>query len=119
MQSGRLFSSRDPTALFSSPFFCYIGVPMSEIKMKAGVFEIICPCCRSVLWVDGISREIVKTEKQAARKIGSLDDLLEKEKKRQNEFERKFEATAELERQKKEKAKEAFEKALDNVDKED
>ncbi|MGB7295194.1 MAG: hypothetical protein WBC70_06345 [Candidatus Aminicenantales bacterium] len=92
---------------------------MSEANKKVGVFEIVCPCCRSVLWVDGVSREIVKTEKQAARKIGSLDDLLEKEKKRQDEFERKFEATAELERQKKEKAKEAFKKALVDADKKD
>lgn len=92
---------------------------MSETEKKAGVFEIVCPCCGSVLWVDGISREIVKTEKHAARKKGSLDDLLEKEKKRHDEFGRKFEATAELERQKKEKAREAFEKALENVDTED
>jgi hypothetical protein len=92
---------------------------MSEETKKAGVFEIVCPCCRSVLWVDGITREIVKTEKHAAKKKGSLDDLLENEKKRQEEFERKFEATAELERQKKEKAREAFEKALENVDKKD
>ncbi|MFZ2053382.1 MAG: hypothetical protein WAU81_04215 [Candidatus Aminicenantales bacterium] len=92
---------------------------MSEAEKKAGVFEIVCPCCRSILYVDGVSREIIKTEKHAARKKGSLDDLLEKEKKRQDDFERKFEATAELERQKKEKAKEAFEKALVNVDKED
>lgn len=92
---------------------------MSEEEKKAGVFEIVCPCCRSVLWVDGISREIIKTDKHADRKKGSLDDLLEKEKKRQDEFERKFEATAELERQKKEKAKKAFEKALVNADKDE
>lgn len=92
---------------------------MSESRKKAGVFEVVCPCCRSVLWVDAVSREIVKTEKQAARKKGSLDDLLKKEIKRRDEFERKFEATAELERRKKEKAEEAFEKALTNVDKED
>jgi hypothetical protein len=49
---------------------------MSEAEKKAGVFEIVCPCCRSVLWVDGVSREIVRTEKQADRKKGSLDDLL-------------------------------------------
>jgi hypothetical protein len=92
---------------------------MSEADKKAGIFEIVCPCCRSILWVDGVSREIVKAEKHAARQKGSLDDLLEKEKKRQDEFGRKFEATAELERQKKEKAREAFAKALENVDKED
>ncbi len=92
---------------------------MSEGEKKVGVFEVVCPCCHSVLWVDGISREIVKTEKHADRKKGSLDDLLEKEKKRQGEFGRKFEATAELERQKKEKAEKAFEKALVNAEKED
>jgi hypothetical protein len=92
---------------------------MTEATSKAGVFEVVCPCCQSVLWVDGVSREIVKTERQAAKKRGSLDDLLEKEKKRQEEFERKFEATAELGRQKKEKAREAFEKALGKVGKGD
>ena len=92
---------------------------MSEGKTQAGVFEVVCPCCQSVLWVDGVSREIVKTERHAAKKKGSLDDLLEKEKKRRDEFERKFEATAELERQKKEKAKETFEKALGKVGKDE
>jgi len=92
---------------------------MTEGKTKDGIFEVVCPCCQSVLWVDGVSREIVKTERHAAKKKGSLDDLLEKEKKRRDDFERKFEATAELERQKKEKAKEAFEKALGKVGKED
>ncbi len=99
--------------------FWYIGISMSETEEKTGVFEIICPCCRSVLWVDGVSGEIVKTEKHAAKMKGSLDDLLEKEKKRQDEFGRKFEATAELERRKKEKAREAFKKALEKADQED
>jgi hypothetical protein len=92
---------------------------MTEGKEKARVFEIVCPCCQSVLWVDSVSREVVKTERHAAKKKGSLDELLEKEKKRRDEFERKFEATAELERQKKDKAKEAFEKALRKAGKED
>ena len=84
---------------------------MSEEK-KTGVFEIVCPCCQSVLWVDAVNRQVVKTEKHAAKKKGTLDELLEKEKKRKEGFDGKFEATAELERQKKEKAREAFEKAM-------
>lgn len=92
---------------------------MPEEKKRAGVYQIICPCCQSVLWVDGVSQEIIKTEKHAAKKKGSLDDLLEREKKRQDEFDRKFEATAELERQKKEKAEKAFEKAWSKLDKEE
>jgi hypothetical protein len=92
---------------------------MSENEKKAGVFEIVCPCCHSILWLDSVTQEVVKSEKHAARQKGSLDELLEKEKKRQGEFERKFEATAELERLKKEKAKAAFEKALGRAGKED
>jgi len=84
---------------------------MSEDK-KTGVFEIVCPCCKSVLWVDAVSRQVVRTEKHAAKKKGTLDELLEKEKKRKEGFDGKFQATAELERQKKEKAREAFEKAM-------
>ncbi len=91
---------------------------MTKEKREPGVFQVVCPCCQSVLWVDAVSQEIIKTEKHAAKKKGTLDDLLEREKKRQDEFDRKFEATAELERQKKEKAKQAFERALSKVDKE-
>lgn len=91
---------------------------MSEEK-NTGVFEVVCPCCQSVLWVDAVSHEVVKTEKHAAKKKGTLDELLEKEKKRKEEFGRKFEATAELERQKKEKAREAFDRAMGKAGKED
>jgi hypothetical protein len=84
---------------------------MTEDK-KTGVFEIVCPCCQAVLWVDAAGRQVVKAEKNAAKKKGSLDELLEKEKKRKEGFDDKFEATADLERQKKEKAREAFERAL-------
>ncbi len=99
--------------------FCYIEITMSEEKKKAGIFQIICPCCQSVLWVDGVTQEIIQTEKKGAKKKGTLDELLLKEKKRMEEFERKFEATAELEKQKLEKAKEKFAKALGEVEKED
>jgi uncharacterized protein YbaR (Trm112 family) len=75
------------------------------------VFEIVCPCCRTVLWVDAERGGLVKSEK-AAKKKESLDDLLLKEKKKVEGFATKFEATAELERQKREKAKEKFEQAL-------
>ena len=92
---------------------------MAEDTKKSSVFQVICPCCQSVLWVDGVLGEVVKTEKRAAQKKGTLEDLLAREKRRQKEFGRKFEATAELERQKKEKAKQAFEKALGRIGEED
>jgi hypothetical protein len=91
---------------------------MSEDK-KTNVFEIVCPCCQSVLWVDAVGRQLVKTEKHAAKKKGTLDELLEKEKKRKEGFDGKFEATAELERQKKERARAVFEKAMGKSGEED
>jgi uncharacterized protein YbaR (Trm112 family) len=86
---------------------------MSQDKGK--VLEVVCPCCRTVLWVDAEKGGVLKSEK-AAKKKESLDDLLLKEKKKVEGFATKFEATADLERQKREKAKEAFEKALGKVE---
>jgi len=79
---------------------------------KAKILEIVCPCCRTVLWVDAEKGGLVKSEK-AAKKKESLDDLLLKEKKKVEGFATKFESTAELERRKRELAKEKFEKALE------
>jgi len=84
-------------------------------EKKSNVFRVSCPVCRCVLWVDAVSREVVKSEKSKKKK-GSLDELLEKEKKRKSEFDRKFEATAELEREKKKKAQEKFSEVLTKID---
>lgn len=92
---------------------------MEKKKEKGNIFEIICPCCASVLWVDALREEVIQSEKRGAKKKESLDELLLKEKKRTEEFERKFEATAELEKKKLEKAKEKFRKALSDLDKGD
>jgi len=89
---------------------------MSNDREKT--FEVTCPCCQATLWVDPSARSVIKSEK-AARKKASLDDLLLKEKKKQEGFESKFEATAEIEKQKRQKAKEKFEKAFDKLDEPD
>lgn len=82
-----------------------------------GVLEIVCPCCQATLWVEAETGRLVKSEKAAvARKKESLDDLLSREKKKIEGFATKFESTAEVEKQKREKAKEAFEKALGKID---
>jgi hypothetical protein len=81
-------------------------------------FKIVCPCCRTAIWIDAAARGILKTEK-AAKDKKSLDDLLLKEKKKTEEMATKFEATAELERQKKKKAEDLFAKALAGKDEND
>jgi len=92
---------------------------MEKAKGKKQVFQIICPCCQSILWADPVSQKVIQFERKGAKKKESLDELLQKEKKRKSEFERKFEATAELGKKKKKKAEEGFKKALTEFEKED
>jgi Zn-finger nucleic acid-binding protein len=75
------------------------------------VFEITCPHCGTVIWVDGENRSVLKAER-AARKKESFDDLLTREKTKRDSMATKFEATASLEKQKKDKARDAFAKAF-------
>ncbi len=89
---------------------------MAETKDEARVFSLTCPCCEATLWVDGETRAVLRSEK-AKRKKGSLDDLLVKEHKRQSEFDRTFDATFELQKEKHDKADELFKKALEKAEK--
>jgi hypothetical protein len=91
---------------------------MTAEKENKRVFRIQCPGCQKVLWVDSVTQEVIRTEK-GKRKKGSLDDLLVREKKKREGFERKFEATSEMQKERKEKARELFEKALNKIDEED
>jgi hypothetical protein len=79
------------------------------------VFQIKCPCCNANLWIDPVNREVLKSEKEKGKK-GSLDELLVKEAQRKGQLGRKFEATAELEKESKKKAEEAFKRAFDHLD---
>jgi hypothetical protein len=83
---------------------------------KKQVFEVLCPCCRAALWVDPVSRSVVRSEKGGVRDKSSLDDLLSREKQRREGFERKFEATAELEKTKQEKARQKYERAMSGAE---
>ena len=88
---------------------------MKKKKEKEQVFQVVCPCCQSILWIDSVTKKVIQYdqyEKKGAKKKESLEELLLKEKKRKGEFERKFEATAELEKKRKERAEEGFKKAL-------
>jgi Zn-finger nucleic acid-binding protein len=88
---------------------------MAETKDETHVYPVVCPCCGATLWIDGETRAILRSEK-AKRQKGSLDDLVVKEHKRQSEFDRKFEATFELQKEKHSKADELFMKALEKAE---
>ena len=85
---------------------------------KSRVFQVACPCCGASLWVDGTLREVIRSEKVKKAK-GSLDDLVAKEIKREEEMGSKFEATVELHKQRHTAAEERFLKALADADKEE
>jgi hypothetical protein len=91
---------------------------MAETKDEPGVFQVTCPCCGALLWVDGKSRAVMKSEK-AKKAKGSLDDFLVKEKARTDQFGRKFDATFELQKEKHAKADELFQKALEKAGKDE
>ena len=91
---------------------------MKAEKEKKKVFRIQCPGCQKVLWIDPVSQQVIRSER-GKRKKSSLDDLLVREKKKREGFERKFEATSEMQKERKLKAREIFEKALTNIDKKD
>ncbi len=89
-----------------------------KTEKEKKVFRIQCPGCQKVLWIDPVTQQVIRSEK-GKRKKGTLDDLLVQEKKKREGFERKFEATSEMQKARKEKAKEIFEKALTNIGKKD
>ena len=91
---------------------------MKAEKEKKKVFRIQCQGCQKVLWIDPVSQQVIRSER-GKRKKSSLDDLLVREKKKREGFERKFEATSEMQKERKLKAREIFEKALTNIDKKD
>ncbi len=93
---------------------CYIR-DMAETNDDSRVFSVVCPCCGATIWLDGETKSVLRSEK-AKKAKGSLDDLLVKEHKRQGEFDRKFDATFELQREKHSQADELFKKALEKAE---
>jgi Zn-finger nucleic acid-binding protein len=89
---------------------------MADPSEDAHVFSVVCPCCGATLWLDGSTRSVLRSEK-AKRAKGSLDDLVVKEHKRQSEFDRRFDATFELQKEKHAKADDLFKKALEKAEK--
>jgi len=89
---------------------------MEKTEKKTDLLEVKCPICQGILWIDLKTRSVIRSDKVKKEK-GSLDDLLQLEKKRKQGFSNKFEATAELERGKRKKAQEKFARALTGLDK--
>ena len=88
---------------------------MAKGKNERHVFQVECSCCQAKLWIDPVTKDVLKFQK-AKKKKGSLDDLLLKEKKKKEAVDRRFAATAELAKEKQKLAKEKFEKAFSELE---
>lgn len=86
---------------------------VKKIK-ESHIFQVECSCCQTKLWIDPVTKDVLKSEK-AKKKKGSLDDLLLKEEKKKEEVDRRFAATAELAKERQKIAKNKFEKAFTNL----
>ncbi len=76
------------------------------------IIEVICPKCKSSLWIDVEKKEVVQHKKSVKQK-NSFEDLLAKEKKKKESTEETFSSARELEKAKKKKAEELFNKSFD------
>jgi uncharacterized protein YbaR (Trm112 family) len=85
--------------------------------MDERLLEIICPCCRSRLWIDVQNREVIRSERPGKQKA-SLDELLLKEKQKKEGADGKFLSTAELARRRKAEAQDKFARAFGKADEE-
>lgn len=78
------------------------------------LIEVDCPQCRSRLWVDIESCQVVQHKKATRREPVDFSDLLQKEKEKKEKADQRFAQARELEQAKKEKAKKLFEQQIKN-----
>ena len=78
----------------------------------SNILRVECPECRSILWVEKQTGEIVKREKTAKREKKDFTVLLEKEKKHNEILKDKFEWIKEAEQEKKKELEKIFEKSI-------
>ncbi len=76
------------------------------------LFKVECPVCNSIIWVDAETGIIIKHEEIERKKTSSLEELLEKEKKKAEEFEKKFDSVVELQKEKKKELEKKFREKL-------
>jgi len=78
----------------------------------AKLIEVDCPLCRSKLWIDMETQQVVQHKKVDRRDPADFADLLVKEKEKKEKADLRFTQARELEKAKKEKAARIFEAQL-------
>jgi hypothetical protein len=94
------------------PFLIATAAHFGYNAPMAKLIEVDCPVCRSRLWVDLETRQVVQHQKAERREPADLAALLEKEKEKKEQADLRFSQARELEKAKKEKAAQLFEAQL-------
>ena len=80
--------------------------------MSEKIIKITCPVCKSILWIDRDTEQVVKVEKHKAKKKSSLDELLGKELRKKELVDETLKAAFDISQKKKEEAKSKFEELI-------
>ena len=75
--------------------------------------EVKCPYCHATLWIDLESKKVVQHKKTAKKNTASFDQLLTNEKEKKLKVEERFSLAQDLEKAKKKKAEELFNKSFE------
>ncbi|MFO7866109.1 MAG: hypothetical protein R6V02_04760 [Candidatus Aminicenantes bacterium] len=73
-----------------------------------------CPICRSRIWVERHTLDVIKSEKSQKIKE-SLDELLEKERSKKTQMENKLASTAAMTRERKKQAEDKFSRVFSKL----
>ncbi len=80
--------------------------------MNEKIMKIVCPVCKSILWIDRETEQVIKVERHKAKKKADLDELLGKEIKKKELVDETLKAAFDIGRKKKEEAKSKFEELI-------
>jgi hypothetical protein len=107
-------SSRSAALLPELDIFDTLFSMNKDHENKSSIACITCPFCRSRIWVDVHTRDVIKSEKSEKTKE-SLDQLLEKEHIKKSRMGSKFDSTAALAKEKKKQAEDKFAQAFSKI----
>ena len=74
--------------------------------------KVVCPVCKSILWINKDTEQVIKVEKHKAKKKASLDELLGKEIKKKELVDETLKAAYDISQKKKAEAKDKFEELI-------
>ncbi|HNX97284.1 MAG TPA: hypothetical protein PKK12_06350 [Candidatus Aminicenantes bacterium] len=76
------------------------------------LFQVECPCCHAMLWVDPSTRTVAQHKRSEKKVHSSLEELLEKESAKREKTDERFLQAKKLDEAKKQQAEQLFHQSL-------